>query len=110
MGWVIVVFVYGVLFYLVFIFFNLWVEVNFEMVGIILFVFLVFMFVFVSVKLKGKNIKINVNQLNESFNLLKIEVFLYEFVEVYGYFWLVMNKLKYYLYLKDGKLFENYYN
>ncbi|CAI8987621.1 hypothetical protein EMIT0180MI3_50099 [Priestia megaterium] len=41
---------------------------------------------------------------------MKIEAFLYEFVEVYGYFRSVMNKLKYYLYLKDGKLSENHYN
>jgi high-affinity nickel-transport protein len=61
MGWVIVVLAYGVSFYLAFTFFNPWAEVNFEMVGVILFIFLVSMFVFVSVKSKGKNIKINVN-------------------------------------------------
>ncbi|WP_394237506.1 sodium:proton antiporter [Niallia oryzisoli] len=58
MGWVIVVLAYGISFYLVFTFFNPWAELNFEIVGIILFIFLVATFIFVSARSKRKNVEI----------------------------------------------------
>jgi nickel/cobalt transporter (NiCoT) family protein len=59
MGWVIVFLAYGVSFYLAFTFFNHWAELDFEMVGIILFIFLVSSFIFVSVRSKRQNVEIN---------------------------------------------------
>ncbi|WP_141430587.1 sodium:proton antiporter [Bacillus sp. 03113] len=58
-GWVIVILAYGVSFYLAFTFFNPWAELDFEIVGIILFLFLVTTFFFVSVRSKRQNIEIN---------------------------------------------------
>ena len=60
MGWVIVILAYGVSFYLAFTFFNPWAEVNFEMVGVILFIFSVYVCI-CKCEVKRKNIKINVN-------------------------------------------------
>jgi nickel/cobalt transporter (NiCoT) family protein len=62
MGWVIVVLAYGVSFYLAFTFFNPWAELDFEIVGVILFIFLVSMFIFISIKSKKDNINVHVNK------------------------------------------------
>ncbi|MFC6604187.1 hypothetical protein ACFQDF_25840 [Ectobacillus funiculus] len=59
MGWVIVVLAYGVSFYLAFTFFNPWAELDFEIVGIILFTFLVATFIFISVRSKRQKVEIN---------------------------------------------------
>ncbi|MEH7403044.1 MULTISPECIES: sodium:proton antiporter [Bacillaceae] len=59
MGWVIVVLAYGVSFYLAFTFFNPWAELDFEIVGVILFIFLVTSFIFISVYSKKQNDEIN---------------------------------------------------
>ncbi|MDM5336360.1 sodium:proton antiporter [Fictibacillus enclensis] len=59
MGWVIVCLAYGVSFYLAFTFFYPWAELDFETVGLILFIFLVATFIFVSVRSKRQNIEIN---------------------------------------------------
>lgn len=59
MGWVIVVLAYGVSFHLAFTFFNPWAELNFEIVGIILFVFLVTTFIFVSIRSKRKTVEMH---------------------------------------------------
>lgn len=61
MGWVIVVLAYGVSFYQAFTFFNPWAELDFEILGIVLFLLLIFSFVFVSVRSRGKTIEINKN-------------------------------------------------
>ncbi|MGE6720971.1 sodium:proton antiporter [Peribacillus frigoritolerans] len=61
MGWVIVVLAYGVSFYQAFTFFNPWAELDFEILGVVLFLLLTFSFVFVSVQSKGKTIEINKN-------------------------------------------------
>lgn len=55
MGWVIVVLAYSVSFYLAFTFFNPWAEIDFEIVGVILFLFLLSMFIFVRFKAKKAN-------------------------------------------------------
>lgn len=60
MGWVIVVLAYGVSFYLAFTFFNPWAELDFEIVGIILFIFLVASFFFVNIRSKRKNVEMNI--------------------------------------------------
>lgn len=52
MGWVIVALAYGVSFYEAFTFFFPWAELDFEMLGIIIFVLLVLCFVFVSFRSK----------------------------------------------------------
>ena len=59
LGWVIVFLAYGVSFYLAFTFFNPWAELNFEILGSILFIFLVATFVFASVRTKKKKVEIN---------------------------------------------------
>lgn len=59
MGWMIVVLSYGVSIYLAFTFFNPWAELNFEIVGIILFVFLLATFVFVTILSKRRNMETN---------------------------------------------------
>ncbi|XRG80353.1 sodium:proton antiporter [Rossellomorea sp. GAMAL-10_SWC] len=59
MGWVIVVLAYGVSFYLAFTFFNPWAEIDFEIVGVILFIFLVASFIFISIYSKKQNHEIN---------------------------------------------------
>ena len=55
MGWVIVVLAYSVSFYLAFTFFNPWAEIDFEIVGVVLFLFLLSMFIFVRLKAKKAN-------------------------------------------------------
>jgi high-affinity nickel-transport protein len=52
MGWIIVCLAYGVSFYEAFTFFFPWAELDFEMIGIILFALLVLGFVFISVRTK----------------------------------------------------------
>ncbi|WP_026676869.1 sodium:proton antiporter [Fictibacillus gelatini] len=59
MGWVIVILAYGVSFYLAFTYFNPWAELDFEIVGVILFIFLVATFIFVSVRSKRQNVEMN---------------------------------------------------
>ncbi|SDM84942.1 high-affinity nickel-transport protein [Fictibacillus solisalsi] len=59
MGWVIVVLAYGVSFYLAFTFFNPWAELDFEIVGVILFVFLLATFAFISLRSKKQSIELN---------------------------------------------------
>ena len=61
MGWVIVVLAYGVSFYQAFTFFNPWAELDFEILGVVLFLSLTFSFVLVSVRSRGKTIEINKN-------------------------------------------------
>ncbi|WP_144553271.1 sodium:proton antiporter [Bacillus sp. X1(2014)] len=59
MGWMIVFLSYGVSFYLAFTFFNPWAELDFEIVGIILFIFLVASFIFISLRSKRQHHEIN---------------------------------------------------
>ncbi|WP_352923563.1 hypothetical protein [Peribacillus simplex] len=61
MGWGIVVLAYGVSFYQAFSFFNPWAELDFEILGVVLFLSLTFSFVLLSVRFRGKNIEINKN-------------------------------------------------
>jgi high-affinity nickel-transport protein len=53
MGWIIVVLAYGVSFYEAFTFFNPWAELDFEVVGIIIFLFFLFIFVWVSYRTRA---------------------------------------------------------
>ncbi|GED32081.1 sodium:proton antiporter [Brevibacillus centrosporus] len=56
-GWVIVVLAYGVSFYEAFTFFNPWAEIDFEIVGIIVFLFLVGCYFMVKVGAKSQRVK-----------------------------------------------------
>lgn len=62
MGWVIVVLAYSVSLYLAFTFFNPWAELNFEIVGVILFIFLLSIFLFVSIKSKKTRSEATLNK------------------------------------------------
>jgi high-affinity nickel-transport protein len=53
MGWIIVVLAYGVSFYEAFTFFNPWAELDFEVVGITIFMFFLFNFLWVSYRTKA---------------------------------------------------------
>ncbi|MDN4594568.1 sodium:proton antiporter [Polycladomyces subterraneus] len=53
MGWIIVVLAYGVSIYEAFTFFNPWAELDFELVGITIFMFFLFIFVWVSYRTKA---------------------------------------------------------
>jgi high-affinity nickel-transport protein len=58
MGWIIVALAYGLSFYEAFTFFNPWAEeLDFEVVGIIIFLFFLFIFVWVSYRTKSKELK-----------------------------------------------------
>lgn len=57
MGWVIVVLAYGVSGYQAFIFFNPWAELNFEIIGAMLFLFLLFTFIYVSVRSRTQTVE-----------------------------------------------------
>ncbi|WP_419879576.1 sodium:proton antiporter [Brevibacillus centrosporus] len=56
-GWVIVVLAYGVSFYEAFTFFNPWAEIDFEIVGIIVFLFLVGCYFMVKLGTKSRSVK-----------------------------------------------------
>ncbi|QWU13705.1 high-affinity nickel-transport protein [Paenibacillus sophorae] len=56
-GWVIVALAYGVSFYQAFTYFNPWAELDFEIVGIIIFLFLLLCFVLVNVRAKLKTVR-----------------------------------------------------
>jgi high-affinity nickel-transport protein len=57
MGWIIVVLAYGLSFYEAFTFFHLWVDLDFEVVGIIIFLFFLLILVWVSYRAKSKELK-----------------------------------------------------
>jgi len=61
MGWMIVVLAYGVSFYQAFTFFNPWAEMDFETLGIVIFLILILSFTLVSVRSWLKTIEINKN-------------------------------------------------
>lgn len=56
-GWVIVILAYGVSFYEAFTFFNPWAELDFEIVGVVIFLFLILCFVFVNKRAKTPSVE-----------------------------------------------------
>jgi high-affinity nickel-transport protein len=56
MGWIIVVLAYGVSFYEAFTFFNPWVDLDFEVVGTIIFLLFFFIFVWVSYRTRANSL------------------------------------------------------